>query len=393
MRSRFFNSTTLVFFGVIVLVAVWIGSGMIGDGEVSEDTAPEPRVPSVAASWSEAEDITRELVLYGDVEPVQLSTLRARADGLVEEVVSQGHRAERGEIVARLSTDDREAQLARAQAQVTSAQSDYEAAQQLADRGVGPASEAQTRLAQLEAARAELRAIELEIANTDLRAPISGIVNRVIADTGAYVAVGGEVVEMVDNDPLLAVVHVQQAAAPNVSVGMDAEVRFIGGQSRQGTVRFVSAIADAATRTFRVEIEVDNPEGELPAGLSAEVVIPYETVPAHRVSPALGRLDEQGRIGLHVVDEDNRLRFVPVEIIRARADGVWVTGLDERERIVTISQGTLAPGQMVEVQETPETYLEQAGLSEANDEEALDAVESQEGGGDDDSGSSSQEAR
>lgn len=393
MRSRFFNSTTLVFFGVIILVAVWIGSGMIERDDVTEETTPAPRAPSVAASWSEAEDITRELVLYGDVEPVQVSTLRARTDGLVEEVVSQGYRAERGEIVARLSTDDREAQLARAQAQVTSAQSDYQAAQQLAERGVGPASEAQTRLAQLEAARAELRVIELDIANTELRAPIAGVINRVMADTGAYVAVGGEVVEIVDNDPLLAVVHVQQAAVASVREGMEAEVRFIGGQSRQGTIRFVSSLADAATRTFRVEIEIDNPEGELPAGLSAEVVIPFETVAAHRVSPALGRLDEQGRIGLHVVDEDDRLRFVPVEIIRARADGVWVTGLDERARIVTISQGTLAPGQQVEVQETPEAYLEGAGLGTADDEEALDAIESQESGDDDDNGPSSQEAR
>lgn len=369
--GRYINATTLVFVGLIVLVVLWIGSGMITREPITASTRPEPRIPTVAASWSDADDVVRELVLYGDVEPTEVATLRARTDGIVEEVVSQGTRVETGDVIAQLSSDDREARLARSQAQLASAERDYRAAEQLAERGVGPESEAQSRLAQLEAARAELRAIELEIGNTTLRAPISGTVNQVHAETGAYVAMGGEVVEIIDNDPLLAVVHVQQAQISNVREGMEARVGFIGGNIKNGRVRFVSPIADAATRTFRVEVEISNPDRELPAGLSAEVTIPFQSVPAHRVSAALGRLDEQGRIGLHILDEEDRIQFVPIEIIRARADGVWVTGLPDRARIVTISQGTLRPGQLVDVQETPEEYLIDAvagGAPGASDE-------------------------
>ncbi len=336
--GRYINATTLVFVGLIVLVVLWIGSGMITREPITASTRPEPRIPTVAASWSDAEEVVRELVLYGDVEPTQVATLRARTDGIVEEVVSQGTRVETGDVIAQLSSDDREARLARSQAQLASAERDYRAAEQLAERGVGPESEAQARLAQLEAARAELRAIELEIGNTTLRAPISGTVNQVHAETGAYVTMGGEVVEIIDNDPLLAVVHVQQAQISNVREGMEARVGFIGGNVKNGRVRFVSPIADAATRTFRVEVEISNPDRELPAGLSAEVTILFHSVPAHRVSAALGRLDEQGRIGLHILDEEDRIQFMPIEIIRARADGVWVTGLPERARIVTISR-------------------------------------------------------
>src|SRR5690606_36902816 len=124
------------------------------------------------------------------------------------------------------------------------------------DRNVGTEAEAQTRLAQLEAARAELRAIELEIGNTRLEAPIGGVVNRVIADIGSYVSLGGEILEIVDNDLLVAVVHVQQADIARVTNGMDARVRFIGGDERDGVIPFVSPLGDAATRTFRVEVEI-----------------------------------------------------------------------------------------------------------------------------------------
>ncbi|MEH6772726.1 MAG: efflux RND transporter periplasmic adaptor subunit, partial [Cereibacter changlensis] len=217
--------------------------------------------------------------------------------------------------------------------------------------------EAQARAAQLEAARAGLRAIEIEIANTDLRAPSRGLISEVMVEPGAYVSVGGEVLEVVDNDPLIAVANVQQSGVSQVRAGMPAEVRFIGGAQKKGMVRFVAPVADAATRTFRVEVDVPNDEDDLPAGLSAEITIPFATQPAHRVSAALGRLDDQGRLGLYIIDDQSQIQFAPIEVIRAQADGIWVTGLPERARIVTISQGSLADGQTVEVRETPQEYL------------------------------------
>lgn len=358
---RILNATTLVFVAIAGFVVLWIGSGMIGRAPPEAPAQTEPSTPVVAASWSEAGPVTQELVMYGDVEPSQRTVLRARVDGIVEEVPDEGARVAEGDLLVRLSTDDRLARLAQAEAELASAARDYDAAQQLAERGVGSEAEAQARAAQLEAARAGLRAIEIEIANTELRAPGRGVISEVMVEPGAYVSVGGEVLEVVDNDPLIAVANVQQSGVSQVRPGMPAEVRFIGGAQKSGTVRFVAPVADAATRTFRVEVEIANDEEALPAGLSAEITIPFATQPAHRVSAALGRLDDQGRLGLYVVDDESRIRFAPIEVIRAQADGIWVTGLPERAHIVTISQGSLADGQPVEVRETPAEYLGAVG--------------------------------
>jgi len=382
---RFLNSTTVVFLAIVALIVFWIGGGMITREAPTAPERAEPPQPTVAASLSTAQPVMRELVLYGDVEPVQVSILRARVGGVIEEIAAQGDLVDAGAQVGQLSTDDRIARLARSEAQLAAAQRDFDSARQLADRDIGSESEAQTRLAQLEAARAELRAIELEIENTTLQAPIAGTISRILADIGTFVSPGGEVLEIVDNDPLIAVVNVQQAQVPNLRTGMAAQVQFIGGATREGQVRFISPIADAATRTFRVEIEIANPDGELPAGLSAEVTIAYATVSAHRVSAALGRLGEDGRIGIHIVDDDDTIQFAPIEVVRARADGIWVTGLPDQARIVTISQGTLSPGQQVMVRETPEEYLRamqiDAGTApeEAPTDAATDALESSNG--------------
>ncbi|MEC9105122.1 MAG: hypothetical protein VX878_15030, partial [Pseudomonadota bacterium] len=76
-----------------------------------------------------------------------------------------------------------------------------------------------------------------------------------------------------------------------------------------------------------------------------------------RISPALIRLDDAGRIGVFTVAEDGEtLRFQPVDIVQARAEALWVTGLPTEAQIVTISQGALQDGQKARVSETPETY-------------------------------------
>lgn len=374
MPHRWFNSTSLVFVAIVALVTVWIGGGMLGRDQPAPSDPVAERVPTVAASWSDAAEVVRELVLYGDVEPAQIVTLRARVQGIVEEIVSEGTSVSQGETIGQLSAEDRQARLARAQAQVASAERDYEATRRLAEREIAPEAEVQALFAQLEAARAELRAIELELDYTELTAPTDGVVNEVIAETGSFVAAGGEVAEIVDNDPLVAVVQVQQGDIGVVRTGMPALVRFIGGGEAEGEVSFVSPIANAQTRTFRVEVEIANPDDALPSGLSAEVVIPYDTVVAHRISPALGRLDAEGRVGVHLVDAEERIEFAPVEVVEADAGGIWVTGLPERARIVTISQGSLAEGQPVEVRETPPDYLVGAAEGGGPEADAVDAA-------------------
>ncbi|CAM3233626.1 efflux RND transporter periplasmic adaptor subunit [Paracoccus nototheniae] len=355
--ARYLTSSTFVFLAILGFLAFWIGGGML-NRQPPEEAAPiEVPIPNVAASTSRAEVIRPQSVLFGNVVPDQTSILRARTAGIVEEVVRQGHVTQAGDQLALLSADDRQAGVAQAEAAVASATRDYEAARQLRERGVTSEAELQSRFAQLESARAGLRAAELELQNTRLTAPITGTVSNVMADLGSYVEAGGEVLEIVRNDPLIAEVEVRQTEITAIRLGQQADVTFQGGTRAEGTVRFIAPVATAETRTFRVEVEIPNPDNAIPAGLSAQIALPLDEIQAHRVSPALIRLDDAGRIGLFTVDDDgSTLRFQPVEIVQARAEAIWVTGLSEDARVVTISQGALIDGQQARITETPEPY-------------------------------------
>ena len=370
--TRYLSSSTLAFLAILGFLAFWIGGGMLNRQPPEEAAPVEVAVPHVAASISVAEEIVPRTVLFGNVVPDQTSILRARTAGIVEEVVRQGHVAEQGDQLALLSADDREAGVARAQAAVGSAERDYDAARQLRERGVTSEAELQSRFAQLESARAELRAAQLELQNTRLTAPIGGTVSNVMAELGSFVDAGGEVLEIVRNDPLIAQIEVRQSEITSVSLGQAAQVVFQGGREAEGRVRFIAPVATAETRTFRVEVEIPNADNAVPAGLSAQISLEMDGVRAHRLSPALIRLDDAGRIGVFVVGDDDRtLRFAPVDIVQARAEAIWVTGLDDRARVVTISQGALNDGQQARVSDTPDAYRGVVGDGEVADAAAL----------------------
>lgn len=359
MVHKHLQASHIVFILILLLVVSWIASGMLGSNNNHQSIDEEPNLPTIAASWSEAQSIHRKLVIYGDAQPIQVAVVRARTDGLVEDIVRVGRTVREGDKIARLSMDDRQVRLAQAKAQVASSQRDYDAVSQLIERNLASDSERQLRLAQLESARAALRAIEFEIENTRVKAPISGTVNHIFSEQGSFITLGGQLLEIVDNNPLLAVIQVQQAEIANIQLGQTAQIRFVGGEERSGKVRFISPIGDAKTRTFRVEIEIDNSKNPLPSGLSAEVTLELDAQMAHQISPALIRLDESGQAGIYIVNGQQTLEFKPIEIVRADGKTIWVNGLKPRVQIATLTHGALTGGQKVNVKPTPDSFSDQ----------------------------------
>jgi len=99
-------------------------------------------------------------------------------------------------------------------------------------------------------------------------------------------------------------------------------VTFITGDSREGEVSFVGTSASPETRTFLTKIRVQNADGSIPAGMSAEIRIPVGTVDAHRVTPSTISLNPGGQLGIKAVTEDDTVAFHPIEIVRAETDGL-----------------------------------------------------------------------
>jgi multidrug efflux system membrane fusion protein len=94
---------------------------------------------------------------------------------------------------------------------------------------------------------------------------------------------------------------------------------------------------------------VPNQQGLIRDGITAEIHVTANTIEAHRISPAILSLDDRGVIGVRIVDESRRVRFVPVQIVGDGTDGVWVTGLPRTITIITVGQEYVTNGQQVNI--------------------------------------------
>jgi multidrug efflux system membrane fusion protein len=136
---------------------------------------------------------------------------------------------------------------------------------------------------------------------------------------------------------------------------MTAKATLATGEDVHGSIRYVAPVADEATRTFTVELEVDNRDGAIRAGGTAELYIPAESIMAHRISPSLLTLDDAGNIGLKIINDSGKVEFVVADIALSSGNGVWVAGLPETATIITVGQGFVTTGSVVDA--VPESEI------------------------------------
>lgn len=356
-RSWFYSA------GIAVLITVWLLSGTLGSDEPGDVEAEavaeivEAPQSKVRVRTQKAEEVTRTIVVNGETAPARIVQISAETDGRVERIgAERGANVELGGLLVRLDERDRNARLAQARATVRQREVEYEGRLKLQSESYVSEAQLQEAIAQLEAAKTELRRAELDLEYMAVRAPFSGALQSRDVEIGDFVSTGDPIATFVDNRTIIVTADVSEFDARHVEVGETAEARLATGETVRGQIRYVAPVADAATRTFAVELEVDNSDGALRAGGTAELLIPAEVVSAHRVSPSLLTLDDAGNVGLKIINAEGKVEFIVADIALSSNDGVWLAGLPETATIITVGQGFVNTGSIVDT--VPESDIE-----------------------------------
>ncbi|MDF1668709.1 MAG: efflux RND transporter periplasmic adaptor subunit [Roseovarius sp.] len=202
----------------------------------------------------------------------------------------------------------------------------------------------QAAKAGVEGARAAVAAATKEIDRLAIVAPFAGLLETDTAELGSLLQPGDLCATVMQLNPIMLVGFVPETDVSRVELGAAAQAELVSGNLVSGSVVFLSRAADPTTRTFRVDIEVPNPDLALRDGQTAEIVIAAEGKNAHLLPQSALTLDDTGALGVRLVTEQDRAQFHPVTLLRDTPDGVWLDGLPERANVIIIGQEYVGDG-------------------------------------------------
>ena len=347
--------------GIILAVAVAACSGAGERGVTVPVTGPVTVQTIVAAK----QGLPRMTQATGSIEPWARVSPGTKLMGRLEDVrVREGDRVRKGDVLARLEDADLRAAVEQARAAVRMAEANLENAEAQHSRMTnlqkrGSITEksfedavAAFRVAEagLEQARANRVAADVALSYAELRAPMDGWVVRKMAETGDMITPGTPLLVIEDLSRVKVIFHVPETDVVGLKEGSPAEVSVdVLEEVYDAAVDRVMPSGDPASRTFRVQLILDNTEGQLRSGMFARarflrgerqvLVIPTDSIVRR------GGLD-----GVFVVEEDMRARLRWLKLGRAEGDVVEVlSGLEPGNRLVARPPAELADGRAVEV--------------------------------------------
>lgn len=348
----------------IIAIAMAAGLGywmFTGEYQIGGQTGTSEQSPPIAEREAErglelfkvryvplqSEQRSERILIRGRTQADAIVTVRAETAGVLEQrLVAKGDRVKAGDLVCVIERGIREAQLAQAKAQLAQAQSEFDSNAALRKKGFTSENKMNALGAALEAGKAGVAASELELKRTEVRANADGVVQDPIAEVGDMLTMGGACVTLIDTDPMLFTGQVSERDIDKIKTGETALVKLISGQAAEGKVRYIAPSADAQTRTFAVEIEIKG-QSDIRDGMTAEALIELPGTEAFRIAPSWVTLADDGTIGIRTVNVDDVVEFMPIKILAQEKDGFWISGPQNGQRIITLGQEYVVPGEKV----------------------------------------------
>lgn len=342
--------------GIIAMaVALWLLSGMLSE---SGQKGPNPQKPpmniekeaiiAVKVQENIAKMKSQTLRLTGRTHVKTRLWVKAEQNGTLKKWFKDaGDPVEKGETLAILSPGTLYSDLDEAQALLETRRQEYENGVALAKKELLGKTELSGLKSALASANARLKRIEKSIKDLKITAPIDGIIEERAIETGDLLAPGQQTFLLITTETM--VVHGFLGEKDVNRIDMDSAVTVDAPDGKiDGKITFISQAAQGETRTFLVKAEIPN-NGKLRAGMTLAMAIETKSQKAHFIPQGVLTLDDDGNVGVKVVDDENKVVFFAVELLEEQENGIWVTDLPDKVSIITQGQEYVQAGNQAEV--------------------------------------------
>ena len=342
-----------------LVLATLLIAGCSGKKEEKKD--PNADLPLVAVQSVFVQEVPQTSEYTATVEAFKTNNIMSNSGARIKRIlVDVGSHVRAGQSVVILddvNITTQNAAIAQQQIQIANQKRDLERAKELVRIGGGTQQTVDQMQAQYDAQIRALEASNRQLRNlrenTVLTSPVSGVVTAKNYDAGDLPA-GLPVLTIEQQQPLKVVVNVNESEFPQVKVGMGVEVKLdtYGDEVFQGRVHLIHPSIDVSTRTFQVEITINNTGNRVHSGMFARVTFNYGTKRSIVVPDlAIQKQTGSGVRFVYVYNTDGTVSFREVKLGRRMTDRYEVlSGIDNGMQVVVKGQSRLADGVKVALQ-------------------------------------------
>ena len=201
--------------------------------------------------------------------------------------------------------------------------------------------------AQISNVKSVLKNIKLDIEKTIIKAPFDGIISEKMVEETEFISIGTPLFTIIDLDPIKIEGYLSEFDVNKVSVGTKALIEDSNGIKKNGIISFISPSAEISTRTFEITIEADNKDLSYKSGITTKIIIKGSELKAHKIPPSILTLLDDGTVGVKAVDNENIVIFYPTKTIKDTIDGMWVSGLPEKVKLIVSGQEYISIGETI----------------------------------------------
>lgn len=341
-----FNRLTSAVSVSVLFMASALGS-CSGGKEKQQVTKNQDETPKVEIEQVFSQEVPQTVEYTATVEAYKTNNISASAPNRIKKIlVDVGSQVRQGQSVAVLDNAGAEQMKVR----LDNAEREYNRAVKLLEIGGGTQQTVDQLKTELDAQRRQYANM---MENTVLVSPISGVVTARNYDPGDMTS-SLPILTIEQLRPVKVMVNVSESEYPKVHNGMKVGIRLdvYGDEEFTGTVHLIHPTIDPATRTFTVEITIDNADERVRPGMFARVIMNFG-VSSHVVVPDRAVVKQSGSGNKYVYvfnPSDSTVSYNRVELGQ-RLDNTYevLSGVDNDAYVVITGQTRLADGVKVDV--------------------------------------------
>ncbi|MCE5332450.1 MAG: efflux RND transporter periplasmic adaptor subunit [Bacteroidales bacterium] len=329
----------------IFFIALAIGLTSCGKSEKTDSKA-EKDIPNVRVQQVNSQAVDQMYDVTATVQPQVKNSIAPSSPGRISKIlVEVGNYVSKGQKLVQMDVVN----LSNLETQIENYRRIYNRTKELF--GVGGASQQELDNAKLQLDVAETNMKNLT-ENTYLLSPISGVITARNYDNGDMYSAQQPILTVMQINPAKLVINVSESYYSQVKTGMPVDITLdvFEGETFHGNVSLIYPVIDDKTRTFAVEIKMNNNNNKVRPGMFARVTMKFgrkERV----VVPDLSIIKQSGSGARFVyVYKDGKVNLQQVEIGRRIGNNYeLISGVESGSQVVVSGQSRLLNGIKVNV--------------------------------------------